>query len=340
MPKEITQFTQQLNGQTKAIESMLPVGMDSRRFMRTVVNTISTHPQSDKLLRADRQSLFNSCQKAAGDGLLIDGREATLVVFHDRKSNTDRVSYIPMVQGLVKLARNSGEISNIIAELVYSKDDFQYRPGVDTQPIHDPQWFGDRGKPIGVYAVVTTKDNEKIVSVMPEKRIYSIAGTGRNADQYSPTKGANFEEWWKKTAIKNVLKYSPKSTYLESAISSDNKSTGTTYEVPEYQESPEAEKDVTPPPPSDEEIKAAIAKARKSIASAKTKEQLLKLQKTISELPLDDQEALVIEWNEKAVKLKVAEDKAKAKAKPAKTYGPEEHHIVEPETGEIVGDIA
>ena len=235
----IQQFEHDLVGQSHALESVLPPGLELRRFMRTVSNLLQTHAQSARLLAADRQSLFNACQKAAGDGLLLDGREAVLTVFHESKSNTDKVTYMPMVQGLVKLARNSSEISNIVAEVVYDKDEFIYRPGIEEQPLHKPDWFGERGKPIGAYAVVTTKDNEKIVSVLARDRILAIGQGGRNADQYMPGKGAHFVEWWKKTVIKNALKYSPKSTYLASAMAADN-------ELTSPDKIPPTEKDVTP----------------------------------------------------------------------------------------------
>lgn len=234
----IKQFEHDLVNQKHALESVLPPGLELRRFMRTVSNLLQIHPQSQRLLAADRQSLFNACLKSAGDGLLLDGREAVLTVFHENKSNTDKVTYMPMVQGLVKLARNSNEISNIVAEVVYKNDGFIYRPGVQDQPLHDPDWFGDRGKPIGAYAVVTTKDNEKIVSVLASDRILAIGQGGRNADQYMPGKGAHFVEWWKKTVIKNALKYSPKSTHLASAMAADN-------ELISLDKIPPTEKDVT-----------------------------------------------------------------------------------------------
>ncbi|WP_257264503.1 RecT family recombinase [Endozoicomonas sp. ONNA2] len=235
----IQQFEHDLVGQSHALESVLPPGLELRRFMRTVSNLLQTHAQSARLLAADRQSLFNACLKAAGDGLLLDGREAVLTVFHESKSNTDKVTYMPMVQGLVKLARNSSEISNIVSEVVYDKDEFIYRPGIDEHPLHQPDWFGERGKPIGAYAVVTTKDNEKIVTVLARDRILAIGQGGRNADQYMPGKGAHFVEWWKKTVIKNALKYSPKSTYLASAMAADN-------ELISPDKIPPTEKNVTP----------------------------------------------------------------------------------------------
>ncbi len=327
MPTTITQFSRELNAQANKIESMLPPGLNSRRFMRTVVNMVSTHAHKDRLLNADRQSLFNACQKAAGDGLMLDGREATLIVFKNNKKRMDEVSYIPMVQGLVKLARNSGEIASITAELVYSADEFQYRPGIDQQPVHDPNWFGDRGVPIGVYAVVGTKDNEKIVSVMPQKRIMEIAGVGRNGDQFDPARGVNFVEWWKKTAIKNVLKYAPKSTYLESAMNSDNSSTG--YDP------------VEKPVPG--EVLNDINQVREAIDGATSKEALFGLQDMITELPVEHQEVLVIHWNERASQItneeqaRIQSDKKAGKKSAARNYAVESH-VVDPQTGEIIDD--
>lgn len=218
----VKQLEQTFKTEMQHLQSVLPPGLDVKRFCRTAINGLSVHDQADRLLKADRQTLFSACQKAAGDGLLLDGREATLVMFHDKKKNTDIVAYMPMVQGLVKLARNSGEITNLIAEVVFEKDTFNYSPGLDVQPFHGPDWFGERGQPIGAYAVVTTSDDQKIVSILPKNRIIAIGKGGQNADQYVPGKGAHYQEWWKKTVIKNVLKYSPKSSHLESAMQADN----------------------------------------------------------------------------------------------------------------------
>ena len=104
----------------------LPAGLDPDKFIRNATNAIQMHPQQEKLLNADRQSLFLSLQKAAVDGLNIDGREAALTVFNTKVGGEwiSKAQYMPMTLGLVKLARNSGEISTISAEVVYSNDEF------------------------------------------------------------------------------------------------------------------------------------------------------------------------------------------------------------------------
>jgi len=202
-----------------AVKSALPPGMDVARFISTAKNAIQTHPQADKLASADKRTLFASCLKAASDGLVLDGREAALVVF------ANQVTYMPMTQGLVKLARNSGEIANITAEVVYANDEFTFRIG-DDLPTHTPDWFGDRGQAVGVWAAVKLTSGEYIVRIIKEAQILKIASKTKNAIQYDQKTGLYFEEFWRKTAIKNVLKYAPKSTYLESALDSDNDAQG------------------------------------------------------------------------------------------------------------------
>ena len=238
--KQVTPMQQVCQGLQKMetnFKQSLPAGLSAERFIRTATNAIQMHPQKDKLLNANRQSLYNSCQKAAIDGLMLDGREAALVVF-----GTD-ATYMPMTQGLVKLARNSGEIANIVAEVVYSNDKFTYRIGLDEMPLHEPDWFGDRGEPIGVWAMVKLKNGEIISRLLPKEKIMKIAGKSKNGYQYDPVKGPYFDEWWRKTAIKNVLKYAPKSTELEQAIArGDNEEFDHGEMVEINQEQPAAEK--------------------------------------------------------------------------------------------------
>lgn len=209
----LQQVCQGLQKMQPNFEQSLPKGLSADRFIRTATNAIQMHPQRDKLLDANRQSLYNSCQKAAIDGLMLDGREAALVVF-----GAD-VTYMPMTQGLVKLARNSGEIETITSEVVYEGDQFTcFYDATGTTFKHEPNWVGERGKPIMVWAAVKLKSGEVIVRALSKEKVMKIAGKSKNTFQYDPDKGPFFDEWWRKTAIKNVLKYAPKSTELEKVI--------------------------------------------------------------------------------------------------------------------------
>lgn len=218
--KQVTpmqQVCQSLDKMKDKFEQALPEGLSVAKFIKNATNAIQTHPQKEKLLNANRQSLYNACQKAAIDGLMLDGREAALVVFGQD------VTYMPMTQGLIKLARNSGEIGSIVSEVVYTNDKFTcYHDENGTTLKHEPNWFEDRGDPILVWASVKLKNGETIIRAIAKEKIMRIASKSNNKYQYDPVKGPHFDEWWRKTVIKNVLKYAPKSTQLENTLSTGN----------------------------------------------------------------------------------------------------------------------
>lgn len=199
-------------------ESLKGTGVNVGRFLATAKTAIQTHADKDRLASADRQSLYLAIKKAAGDGLMPDNREAALVVYGNQ------VQYQPMVQGLVKLARQSGEIEAIGAYVVYSEDEFIYRVGIDSLPQHqaggEQGWFSaTRGEPVGVWAYVKLKSGDYLEPVMLTKeRIDRIAKRSKMAKNYDPKQGLDWEEFWKKAAIRNILKYAPKSTQLDRAM--------------------------------------------------------------------------------------------------------------------------
>src|SRR3546814_5627432 len=89
--------------------------------------------------------------KAAQDGLLPDGREGAIVPFKGK------ASWMPMVAGIMKKVRNSGEIADWNAHAVYENDEFDYLLGDDQRIYHKPT-MGDPGQVVGAYSIVKLKD--------------------------------------------------------------------------------------------------------------------------------------------------------------------------------------
>ena len=207
---------QQIDNLKPEFRKSLPAHINADAFVRTVQTALQLNPD---LQRADPRSLFASCMKAAADGLIIDGREAALIVRNvnvgDRQNPRweKHATYQPMVQGLMKLARNSGEIVSIVAHVVYENDRFAYVLGDEERIEHAPAPFDqERGRPIAAYAIVKLKDGSAIREVMRASEIMNIAGQGSNGYQYDPAKGKNFAEWWRKTLIRRITKYVPRSS--------------------------------------------------------------------------------------------------------------------------------
>jgi recombination protein RecT len=210
-----------LNQMTPEFKKALPGHIPAEKFVRTVQTAVQMNPQIAKACdtQGGMQSLMAACTKAATDGLILDNREAALVTFRQNvKANRndpdkweDRVQYIPMVAGLMKKARNSGEISSIAAHVVYANDTFHYVLGDEERIEHQPT-FGDRGAAIAVYAIVKMKDGTVQREVMDKAAVMAIAKQSKNAGQYNPDTGANFGEWWRKTVIRRISKYLPSSS--------------------------------------------------------------------------------------------------------------------------------
>lgn len=203
-------------GMKAMMAETLPKHIDPDGFARTVQTALQVQPE---LLDCAPRSLMIACMKAATDGLILDGREAAMIV---RSVNVGtkqaakwekQATYQPMVQGLMKLARNSGEIVSIVAHVVYSNDRFQYVLGDDERIEHLPAPLSEKsGEPVAAYAIVKLKDGTAVREVMRASAILNIAAQGKNAFQYDPGQGKNFAEWWRKTVIRRITKYIPRSS--------------------------------------------------------------------------------------------------------------------------------
>lgn len=196
-----------------ALPSHIPVD----KFVRTVQTAVATSPQ---LVASNKQSLFAASMKAAQDGLLPDGREAAIVTFKN-KQGEQIAQYMPMVSGILKKVRNSGELASITSQIVYEKDDFEFYVDEDGEHIkHKPNMFGERGKEIGAYALAKTKDGAVYIEVMTMDQIAAVKNVSRGKN--GPWSGPFASEMIRKTVIKRLSKRLPMSTDLEFTMKADD----------------------------------------------------------------------------------------------------------------------
>ena len=220
----ITQFKQQLTAMSSQFGVALPSHIKPEKFQRVVLTVVQSTPD---LLEADRQSLFDSCIKCASDGLIPDGREAALTVFNTKVKRGGRdewikkVQYIPMLAGIQKRVRNSGLIDSIQAHVIYEKDTFEWEQGFDERIVHKPFFPGDRGKPVGVYAIAKFKDGSRQFEVMDVAEIERIRAASKTG-QYGPWK-----DWWaemaRKSVFKRLAKWLPLDADVDDLIEYDNR---------------------------------------------------------------------------------------------------------------------
>lgn len=205
-------FRSSISKMKPQFESALPKHVSVDKFIRVVQTAVQNFP---RLLECDRTSLYSACMKSAQDGLIPDGKEAALVPFGNR------VTYMPMVAGVLKKVRNSGELSSITSVVVHKNDKFRYWIDADGEHLeHEPNMFSDRGQPIGVYALAKMKEGGVYVEVLTTQQVKAIQMVSKSKD--SPWTGPFADEMWRKSAIRRLSKRLPMSTDNESTLSSDD----------------------------------------------------------------------------------------------------------------------
>jgi recombination protein RecT len=193
----------------------LPPQIPVQKFIRTTLTAVQMNPD---LLQADRRSLLGSCMKAAQDGLLLDGREAALVIF--RTKNGPAAQYMPMVGGLLKKLRNSGELASVSAHCVYENDSFEYQLGDDEKIVHKPLLQGNRGKVVAAYAIGKTKDDAIYREVMTIDELEKVRNVSRARDSGPWTQW--YDEMCKKTVLRRLMKRMPSSSDVDQVVEHDN----------------------------------------------------------------------------------------------------------------------
>lgn len=220
-PSPIARVKEQFEARQTDFLAALPAHMPVERFMRVVMTAIQRTPD---LANADRASLFNASLLAAQDGLLPDGRDGALVIYKTRLKGSDEwvsaVQWMPMIAGVLKKARNSGELSSVEAHIVRAHDDFEFSVGVHDIPNHKPNWFGNRGDVIGVYAFAKLKDGTRQTEIMSIADVEKVRAASKSKDR------GPWVDWWeemaKKTVLRRLLKRLPTSADLDDVIRRDD----------------------------------------------------------------------------------------------------------------------
>lgn len=203
-----------IKAMTPNFSAALPAHIPPEKFVRTVLTTLQLNP--DIANECEPQSIYNECTKAAADGLIIDGREAALVKYNVKKKidGVDKwvpaAKYMPMVAGILKKARNSGEIASIVGRCVYANDKFHVVFGDDEKLTHEPALDNEPGALRLAYMVAKLKDGTIIRHVMTRKQIEKRKAASKSKDR------GPWVDWeddmWIKTVLRGGAKFLPASS--------------------------------------------------------------------------------------------------------------------------------
>jgi phage RecT family recombinase len=138
---------------------------------------------------------------------------------------------IPGYQGLVDLVRRSGLVRRIEAHVVRDGDKFTYCTGLATILEHEPVLDGVPGEMRLAYAVAEFADGGYHVEVMTRAQIERIRDRSQNVinakkfDKKTPW-DTDTDEMWRKTVLRRICKYLPKSAELATALALDQAADG------------------------------------------------------------------------------------------------------------------
>ncbi|GGB14796.1 hypothetical protein GCM10011380_00250 [Sphingomonas metalli] len=204
-----------LTAMAPSFKAALPAHISVEKFTRVAQTAITGNPE---LLDADRQTLFAACVRLAQDGLLPDGREAALVIFNAKDRATGgwakKVQAMPMISGVLKKIRQSGDVAKVSAQVVCENDTFVWSLGFDETVTHTtPPLDQPRGRIIGAYATAVLKDGSQLLEVMNLEEIEKVRNVSRSKDK------GPWVDWYaemaRKTVMRRLSKRLPMSTDVE-----------------------------------------------------------------------------------------------------------------------------
>lgn len=205
--------------------SILPSHVDARSF----VGLAKAHLRKDRKLAeaadADPAGYMIALSECARLGL-VPGDTFHVVPFKKRGGGYDFTGIVDYT-GEIELIYRAGAVSSVKAEIVYANDAFDFSPDMD-RPAHSPDWFGDRGDMIGVYAYAVMKDGATSrVVVMSRPEVEKVKAVSKTKDFDDSPWRVWEDRMWLKTAIHQLQKWVPSSAeyrreQLRAAVEADN----------------------------------------------------------------------------------------------------------------------
>lgn len=199
--------------------------LNPERMMRVTANAIRTTP---KLGQCEPMSFLGALMQCASLGLEPNTPlgHAYLIPFDNRRKNITEVQVVIGYKGLIDLARRSGHITSISANIHYSDDElWEYEEGTEARLRHRPA--AQEGTKLHAYAIAQFRDGGHAYVVLPWSKIMSIRNASqgyKTAIRYNKTDTpwlTHEDEMAKKTAIRALAKYLPMSIDFVEGLTTD-----------------------------------------------------------------------------------------------------------------------
>lgn len=200
------------------IKLALPRHLSPDRMLRIVMTSVQRNPE---LLDCTPQSLIGAVIQSAQLGLEPDNVRGEAYIIPYRNKGVLEAQFQPGYKGLIKLARQSGEIGKVYARVVHANDEFDHEFGLHEKLVHRPSGEPDAGPITHVYAVAHFKDSaEPQFEVMTKAQVDAIRARSRSGN--SGPWVSDYEAMAMKTVTKRLCKWLPGSVEKDQAVALDD----------------------------------------------------------------------------------------------------------------------
>lgn len=208
------------------IQAALPKHMTADRLARIVMTQVRLNP---KLLECSTESLLAAVMQSAQLGLEpgILGH-CYFIPFRNNRTGTLEVQFVVGYRGMIDLARRSGNIETIYAQVVYQNDIFELEYGLEPRIRHvpwhvrDDKTFETPGEVRGAYMVAKFVGGGYYVHYMPKAEIDKHRARSKAAKD-GPW-STDYEEMAKKTVVRAGWKWLPISVELARQVEAADES--------------------------------------------------------------------------------------------------------------------
>lgn len=194
---------------------VLPSHVSADTFMRLATGAFRKSPKLLQAARNDPAALLDALSEAARKGLEPGTEQFYLVPRRDK--GVEKVQGIEGYQGIVERMYRAGYVASVVVVAVRENDAFGFVPGRDEKPIHEIDWFGDRGELIGAYGYANMRGGGvSNVVVLNKKQVMEVKAQSKGAkSEYSPWNKWE-EAMWKKTVARRLERWVPVSSEYRS----------------------------------------------------------------------------------------------------------------------------
>lgn len=240
-----------------SLASVMPKHLTPDRLLKITLSAASRTPA---LLDCTPESILLAVMQCAQLGLEPNTPLglAYILPYENRKNGKKEAQFIPGYRGLIKLAQQSGEISDLRSRVVYLGDHFHVEYGLHEKLEHIPAMSGENREIVAVYAVATIKGSSTPhMEVMTMSEVVAIKNRSRSGN-HGPWV-TDLAEMARKTVIRRICKSLPLSVEMSTALAAQ--ATAEAGDAPDYGEFVGVVEPETPPQQltATDEMKARLA---------------------------------------------------------------------------------